>query len=430
MVKKGESMSHDSEYSVSSTLDFVREVKKNQTTDVDKKEENKSKDNKIYCPYCKQELIKTQAKGYVHKNKQQTSCNIKNFKTKYHIEQAEREIKEKQNGGQAENKDTGKPTNKRSFLDNIDFATMNNSPGSEEEISKSETVEEKKTVRAKREEKKKKEDSFPEKEPVIEVMNKGELLSIYSQEEIEEMRRIIRGENKKISPKQETKQEVEEAPKQEPKEEPLKQVNSEKNEPVTEEPDVQNKKFSKMPRAAMNTEKISKRKGFRKTITVNQPTRGDYPIEAKPTESKPIEVKRDTEYVEKPQEFNITEEVSSEVEVKGSEGKTRLLNDNRQAYVIKRPYLVQLSTGEVIEIKKAYFIVGKGVNADFIVDNEFISRTHIAIISKNDKYYLKDLSSSNGTSLNEFRIPPETEIEIKEGDGLILANEKFEFHLE
>jgi pSer/pThr/pTyr-binding forkhead associated (FHA) protein len=61
-------------------------------------------------------------------------------------------------------------------------------------------------------------------------------------------------------------------------------------------------------------------------------------------------------------------------------------------------------------------IIGRGGDADVILDNTAISREHTAISLKNDTYYLEDLGSLNGTMVNGRKI--DTLVQLFEGDAI------------
>lgn len=96
------------------------------------------------------------------------------------------------------------------------------------------------------------------------------------------------------------------------------------------------------------------------------------------------------------------------------------------------PYLIREKTQEKVYVDKPVFRIGKEKRyCDlFVSDNPAVSRSHADIITKDNKYYIKDLNSTNRTYVNERVIPIETEIEIFSGTKLRLANEDFVFYIE
>ncbi len=91
--------------------------------------------------------------------------------------------------------------------------------------------------------------------------------------------------------------------------------------------------------------------------------------------------------------------------------------------------LTRESNGEKIYINKNIFRVGRDRNrVDYAIsDNTAISRSHIAIVSRNGEYFVIDNNTANHTYVNETMIPANVEMPIREGDVIRLANESFRF---
>lgn len=91
--------------------------------------------------------------------------------------------------------------------------------------------------------------------------------------------------------------------------------------------------------------------------------------------------------------------------------------------------LVREKGGEVVNITKADFVIGKERSrVDYCIsDNNSISRTHARIVSKEGKFFIIDQNATNGTYVNNVRSQPRREVEIKEGDQIKLSDEVFTF---
>ena len=115
------------------------------------------------------------------------------------------------------------------------------------------------------------------------------------------------------------------------------------------------------------------------------------------------------------------------------DGKTAVLSDIPAygAESVKKPVLIRVRNNERIPIDKPYFRIGKEKSyVDyFIGDNSYISRGHASIITKDGHYYIVDNNSRNHTYVNGDQITSSTEVEIRNGDTIKLANEEFEFKL-
>lgn len=94
------------------------------------------------------------------------------------------------------------------------------------------------------------------------------------------------------------------------------------------------------------------------------------------------------------------------------------------------PYLIRSNTYEKVEINKPVFRIGKEKSyVDyFVMSNNAVSRIHADIITENNQYFIKDNNSTNHTFVNGTMIPVNQNVEIFDGDALMLANEPFEFH--
>lgn len=108
---------------------------------------------------------------------------------------------------------------------------------------------------------------------------------------------------------------------------------------------------------------------------------------------------------------------------------TSLLGDNSSFQ--KFPYLIRKNTFDRIDINKPVFRIGKEKSyVDyFIGDNNTISRLHADIISRDNRYYLKDNNSTNHSYINGSMVQGNQEAELFDGAVVTLSNEDFEFHL-
>ncbi len=96
------------------------------------------------------------------------------------------------------------------------------------------------------------------------------------------------------------------------------------------------------------------------------------------------------------------------------------------------PSLLRSKTGEKYDIDKPVFRIGtEQAYCDlFVSDNNFISRSHADIITRDKRYYVIDRNSTNKTYVDGKVILREAEVEIFDGTVVKLANEEFVFSLE
>lgn len=106
-----------------------------------------------------------------------------------------------------------------------------------------------------------------------------------------------------------------------------------------------------------------------------------------------------------------------------SEEKTTFLGAND-----KNPILKNLNTGDVYEVTSNPFTIGKSQTCNLVIADKVVSRHHAEVVQYGDKYFIKDLSSTNGTFINGNKLMADTDVELKDGQEIIFANKKFVYH--
>lgn len=154
------------------------------------------------------------------------------------------------------------------------------------------------------------------------------------------------------------------------------------------------------------------------------------------TDDKPTSLLSD--YDEPTSLLNDEDEATSLL-VADDDDATSLLNDDDEATSLlgdnssfqRFPYLIRKNTFDRIDINKPVFRIGKEKSyVDyFIGDNNTISRLHADIISRDNRYYLKDNNSTNHSYINGSIVQGNQEAELFDGAVVTLSNEDFEFHL-
>ena len=61
----------------------------------------------------------------------------------------------------------------------------------------------------------------------------------------------------------------------------------------------------------------------------------------------------------------------------------------------------------------------------YVIENKLISRIHICLLLKDEKLYIQDMNSTNGTFLNDKRLNSGEESLLNNGDIIRLANESY-----
>lgn len=107
---------------------------------------------------------------------------------------------------------------------------------------------------------------------------------------------------------------------------------------------------------------------------------------------------------------------------------TTVLGSGEPSY----PYLIREKNGEKVTVDKPVFRIGKerAYNDYFVFDNNAVSRSHADIITRDNRYYIKDRNSTNRTYVDGKAIPVEQEVEIFSKTRLRLANEDFVFYVD
>lgn len=75
----------------------------------------------------------------------------------------------------------------------------------------------------------------------------------------------------------------------------------------------------------------------------------------------------------------------------------------------------ELSKGESHDLERDITYVGRSADNDISVKDKFVSRKHLKIQRREDKYIIEDLKSTNGTFVNGKQIRPGVEYEVSEG---------------
>ena len=93
--------------------------------------------------------------------------------------------------------------------------------------------------------------------------------------------------------------------------------------------------------------------------------------------------------------------------------------------------LCRQDNGDRIKLSKPIFKIGKSPKfADYVIQgNTAISRKHVELITRDGRCYVRDKNSTNGTFIDGIQLPPETEMQIKEGQTLTVADVSFVFKI-
>lgn len=70
----------------------------------------------------------------------------------------------------------------------------------------------------------------------------------------------------------------------------------------------------------------------------------------------------------------------------------------------------------------AKITIGRETDNDIVIDSKLASRHHCIIQKIRDAYFLKDENSTNGTFLNDRRIPSDKYVRLNRGDKLTIGS--------
>lgn len=129
---------------------------------------------------------------------------------------------------------------------------------------------------------------------------------------------------------------------------------------------------------------------------------------------------------------NSTESVAktsdNSIQISKNEKPQKLNNVQPQEEIAKTTLtLYRVSNKQVIPITGKKFYIGSNPEMSnyCVVGNNTISRRHAVIEFAGHGYYFSDLNSSNGSRVNGKQVQGGQRISIKQGDEIILSNERF-----
>jgi len=78
--------------------------------------------------------------------------------------------------------------------------------------------------------------------------------------------------------------------------------------------------------------------------------------------------------------------------------------------------------GRSFDLKDASTLIGRGPDNDIRINDSSVSRRHAKIVRENDKYFIEDLNSRNGTSVNGIVLRNGDRLEVQEDVPIVLGN--------
>lgn len=71
----------------------------------------------------------------------------------------------------------------------------------------------------------------------------------------------------------------------------------------------------------------------------------------------------------------------------------------------------------------AKITLGRDSRNTIVIDSKLASRNHAVIQKIKSEYYLKDMGSTNGTYLNDKKIPPDKYVKLAAGDKITIGSD-------
>jgi len=74
-----------------------------------------------------------------------------------------------------------------------------------------------------------------------------------------------------------------------------------------------------------------------------------------------------------------------------------------------------------VDLRDTPIFIGRSSDNDVQLRDKTVSRKHLKVFTKENRYYIEDLDSKNGTYVNGEQILPGREIEIDEGHPIVIG---------
>lgn len=103
--------------------------------------------------------------------------------------------------------------------------------------------------------------------------------------------------------------------------------------------------------------------------------------------------------------------------------------ENNKEKKIKLGQLLDLDTGEKIDIDSRKYVIGKNEDCDLVVNSTHISRHHAYISYVDGVYYLVDMGSTNHTYVDEDELVRGIPVELHNGMQIKFADKMYKFFL-
>ena len=77
------------------------------------------------------------------------------------------------------------------------------------------------------------------------------------------------------------------------------------------------------------------------------------------------------------------------------------------------------------DIKGDAISIGRSNENDIQIHDKYVSRNHLMIWKKGNRFFLKNLGNRNGTKVDGHRVPSGATVEMKKGDAIVIGMSVF-----
>ena len=77
------------------------------------------------------------------------------------------------------------------------------------------------------------------------------------------------------------------------------------------------------------------------------------------------------------------------------------------------------------DIKGDAISIGRSNENDIQIHDKYVSRNHLMIWKKGNRFFLKNLGNRNGTKVDSHKVPSGATVEVKKGDAIVIGMSVF-----
>ena len=89
--------------------------------------------------------------------------------------------------------------------------------------------------------------------------------------------------------------------------------------------------------------------------------------------------------------------------------------------MVKLYMMDETAEGQSFDIESDTIFIGRSADNDIRIEDRAVSRKHLKIVKVEDKYFVTDLNSKNGSFVHGELLSPGVEFEIQEGVPIVVG---------